>query len=92
MFSPRKLAMPLLTDKISSNKVKAAQPFAAADAATPRLTSRHLSQAFGLANILGYHRRAAELNRWAALCSRTRLFLAKGNVACGTGAKSNDAT
>ncbi len=26
MFSPRKLAMPLLTDKISSNKVKAAQP------------------------------------------------------------------
>ena len=37
-------------------------------------------------------RRAAELNRWAALCSRTRLFLAKGNVACGTGAKSNDAT
>jgi deazaflavin-dependent oxidoreductase (nitroreductase family) len=27
-----------------------------------------LSQAFGLATVLGYHRRAAELNRWAAEC------------------------
>jgi hypothetical protein len=28
MFSPRKLAMPLITDKFSSSKLKAAQPFA----------------------------------------------------------------
>jgi hypothetical protein len=42
----------------------AAQQIAAADAAASRLTGRSLSQAFGLANVLGYHRRAAELNRW----------------------------
>ena len=28
-------------------------------------TSRSLSQAFGLARVRVYHRRAAELNRWA---------------------------
>ena len=32
-------------------------------------TSRSLSQAFGLATVLGYHRRAAELNRWAVFSS-----------------------
>ena len=47
----------------------AAQQLAAADAATPRLTGRPLSQAFGLATLLGYHRRAAELNRWAVFSS-----------------------
>jgi len=41
----------------------ATQPFAAADAAAPRLTGRSLSQAFGLASVRVYHRRAAELNR-----------------------------
>ena len=30
------------------------------------VTSRSLSQAFGLATVRVYHRRAAELNRWAA--------------------------
>jgi len=37
---------------------------AAVDVAVPRLTSRSLSQAFGLATVRVYHRRAAELNRW----------------------------
>jgi len=46
---------------------RAAQPLAAADAATPRLTGRSFSQAFGLATVLDYHRRAAELNRWAVV-------------------------
>jgi hypothetical protein len=49
----------------------AAEPLAAADAAAPRLTGRSLSQAFGLAIVRGYHRRAAELNRWA-VCSSFR--------------------
>jgi len=43
------------------------QALAAADAATPRLTGRSFSQAFGLATVLDYHRRAAELNRWAVV-------------------------
>ena len=43
-----------------------AQPIAAADAAAPRLTGRSRSQTFGLATVRVYHRRAAELNRWAA--------------------------
>ena len=42
---------------------RAAQPVAAADSGWRRAdTGRSLSQAFGLATVLDYHRRAAELN------------------------------
>ena len=36
------------------------------------VTGRSLSQAFGLATVLDYHRRAADLNRWAA-CSMSKI-------------------
>ena len=55
----------MLLPDLCGNAHSAAQQVAGADAATPQLTSQSLSQAFGFATVLGYHRRAAELNRWA---------------------------
>jgi hypothetical protein len=58
--------------KTRKPKHRAAEPFAAADSDAPRLTGWSLSQAFGLATVLGYHRRAAEFNRWAARARQER--------------------